>query len=146
MINRVKIFLMSTHKIHSECSRVLIFPIFFNKQWESFSPLSTAISYTPTIFMEYLQKISLVSAHKVLLSAHKVLLSAHTPSNDTIFFLDNVSKIHFYDRVHLLHCLIFIFFHYEHTKSDPSQHEVLTCFYQPPGNIVPVCIGYSILY
>ena len=34
-----------------------------------------------------------------LMSAHKVLLSGHPPSNDAIFFLDNVSKIHFYIRL-----------------------------------------------
>ena len=81
-------------------------------------PHYSAISYTPTIFIVFTKftKISLVSthkdimkAHKIFMSAHKVLLSAHAPSNEAIFFLHNVSKIHFYNRVHLLHCLKILF-------------------------------------
>ena len=60
-IKHVKIFLMSTH----ECSP---FPILLTSNRNP-SLLSTGISYTPIIFVEYtqnLQKISPVSAHKSL--------------------------------------------------------------------------------
>jgi hypothetical protein len=48
-----------------------------------------------------------MSAHKDFMSAHKELMSTHTFSSDEI---DQVSKVHFYDRIQLLQCLKNIFF------------------------------------
>ena len=45
----------------------------------------------------------------------------------------------FYDRICLLHCLKINFLCYWGiTKSDPSQHTILTCLYPPPGVTLPL--------
>ena len=111
------------------------------------SLLSTVISYTPIIFVEYLQnlqKISPVSAHNILMSAHKSLwvltrsfwVLIPLQMMQICFLTMSQRFISTIEFISYIVWNLYFFSLWVLTKSDPSQHEVLTCFYQPPGVIL----------